>query len=130
MQLQIISQSLGTLHPDQNGFLQLRAEAHCQPVCPCARPVIGWPGICDEGSASPEDVSCPSCKTQIEDGHMGVIIELHNNKRKMYPQTQIQNTFSLTTKHKLTAKVEGWHLCTATPSFKVSQYVKIFCSFH
>lgn len=66
MQLQVISQSLGTLHSDQNGFLQLRAEAHCQPVCPRARPVIGWPGVCDEGSASAEDVSCPSCRTQRE----------------------------------------------------------------
>lgn len=66
VQLQIIAQSFGTLHPDQNGFLQLCAEAHCQPVCPCARPVIGWPGVCDEGSASPEDVCCPSCKTQRE----------------------------------------------------------------
>lgn len=68
VQLQVVSESLGALHPDQNGFLQLRAEAHCQPVCPCARPVIGRPGVCDEGSASPEDVSCPSCKTQREDG--------------------------------------------------------------
>lgn len=64
VQLQVISQSFSTLYPDQNSLLQLRAEAHCQPVCPCARPVIGWPGICDEGSASPEDVGCPSCKTQ------------------------------------------------------------------
>lgn len=80
MQLQIISQSLGTLYSDQNGLPQLSAEAHCQPVCPCARPVIGWPGICDEGSASPEDVSCPSCKTHKEEGKMGVINELwHNN---------------------------------------------------
>lgn len=63
VQLQVVSQSLGALHPDQNSFLQLRAEAHCQPVCPSARPVIGWPGICDEGSSSPEDVCCPSCKT-------------------------------------------------------------------
>ena len=62
VQLQVVPQSLGALHPDQDGLLQLRAEAHCQPVCPCARPVIGGPGICDEGSSSPEDVSCPSCK--------------------------------------------------------------------
>lgn len=72
VQLQVISQSLGALYPDQNCLLQLRAEAHCQPVCPCARPVIGWPGICDEGSASPEDVSCPSCKTHKEHGRRGL----------------------------------------------------------
>lgn len=64
VQLQIVAQSFRTLHPDQNGLLQLRAEAHCQPVCPRARPVIGWPGVRDEGSSSPEDVSCPSCKTK------------------------------------------------------------------
>lgn len=64
VQLQVVAQSLGALHPDQNSFLQLRAEAHCQPVCPSARPVIGWPGICDEGSSSPEDVCRPSCKTE------------------------------------------------------------------
>lgn len=64
MKLQIVAQSFRTLHPDQNCLLQLCAEAHCQPVCPCARPVIGWPGVRDEGSSSPEDVSCPSCKTQ------------------------------------------------------------------
>lgn len=64
VQLQVVSQSLGALYPDQNGFLQLRAEAHCQPVCPRARPVIGWPGVCDEGSASSKDVRCPSCEIQ------------------------------------------------------------------
>lgn len=69
VQLQIISESLGALHPDQNGFLQLCAEAHCQPVCPCTRPVIGWPGVRDEGSASPEDVSCPSCWEKEKNTH-------------------------------------------------------------
>lgn len=63
VQLQVVAQSLGALHPDQNCLLQLRAEAHRQPVCPSARPVVGRPGVRDEGSASAEDVCCPSCKT-------------------------------------------------------------------
>lgn len=61
VQLQVVSQSLGTLHPEQHGLLELRAEAHRQPVCPRARPVVGGPGVRDEGSSSPEDVGCPSC---------------------------------------------------------------------
>lgn len=82
VQLQVISQSPGTLHPDQNSLLQLCAEAHCQPVCPCARPVIGWPGICDEGSASPEDVCCPSCKTQGGKGNYGLVLQ-HLDKKEV-----------------------------------------------
>lgn len=91
VQLQVISQSPGTLHPDQNSLLQLCAEAHCQPVCPCARPVIGWPGICDEGSASPEDVCCPSCKTQGGKGNYGLVLQ-HLDKKEVSMLSELWNT--------------------------------------
>ena len=60
MNLQVVSQSLRALHPDQHSVLELRAEAHGQPVCPGARPVVGRPGVRDEGSSPAEDVRRPS----------------------------------------------------------------------
>lgn len=92
VQLQVISQSLGTLHSDQNGLLQLSAKAHCQPVCPCARPVIGWPGVCDEGSASSEDVCCPSCKKRTKEMEKGGYHSVATEICEDFSQMQVKNT--------------------------------------
>lgn len=60
VKLHIVSETLGALHPHQNGLLQLSAEAHSQPVCPRARTVIRGPRVRDEGSSTAEDVGSPS----------------------------------------------------------------------
>lgn len=60
VQLKIVSQSRGALHPDQDGLLLLGAEAHGQAVGSCAWPLIGSPGEGDESPSFPKDISCPS----------------------------------------------------------------------
>lgn len=60
VQLKIVSEPMGALHPHQDGVLLLRAEAHGQPVGPGAGTLIGGPGERDESSALPKDVRGPS----------------------------------------------------------------------
>lgn len=59
MQLKIVSEPMGALHPHQDGVLLLRAEAHGQPVGSGAGTLIGGPGECDQSSSLPEDIRGP-----------------------------------------------------------------------
>ena len=60
VQLQVVSQSVGALHANQNGVLLLGAEPHGEPVSPGAGAVVGRPGVRDEGPSFPKYVRGPS----------------------------------------------------------------------
>ena len=47
LQLQVVSQARGAVHPDQHRVLQVRAEAHRQAVRTRAGPVVGGPRVRD-----------------------------------------------------------------------------------
>lgn len=59
MQLKVVSEPVGALHPHQDGVLLLRAEAHGQPVGAGAGTLVGGPGERDESAALPEDIGGP-----------------------------------------------------------------------
>lgn len=61
VQLKIVSEPVGALHPHQDGVLLLRAEAHGQPVGAGAGTLVGGPGERDESAALPEDIGGPGC---------------------------------------------------------------------
>ena len=47
LQLQVVSEARGAVHPHQHRVLQVRAEAHCQAVRARARAVVGGPRVSD-----------------------------------------------------------------------------------
>lgn len=47
MQHHVVAQTRSAVDPDQDAILQGRTEADSQPVCPGARPLIGWPAKCN-----------------------------------------------------------------------------------
>lgn len=66
MQLQVVSEAGGTVHPHQHSTPLVRAEAHGQAVHPRTGPVIGGPRVGDECSPLPKDVCGPGCKEKRE----------------------------------------------------------------
>lgn len=59
MQHEVIPEAWGAVDADQDALLQGGAEAHGQPVCAGAGPLVRRPLERDEASALPEDVRCP-----------------------------------------------------------------------
>lgn len=66
VQLKIVSEPVGALHPHQDGVLLLRAEAHGQPVGAGAGALVGGPGERDESAALPEDIGGPGWRREKE----------------------------------------------------------------
>lgn len=62
VQLQVVPEAGGAVHPHQHGAPLVRAEAHGQAVHPRARPVVGRPCVGDERSPLPKDVCGPGCR--------------------------------------------------------------------
>ena len=59
VQLKVVSEPMGALHPHQDGVLLLRAEAHGQPVGSGAGSLVGGPGERDESPPLTEDIRGP-----------------------------------------------------------------------
>lgn len=62
MEHDVVSQARGAVDTDQDAVLDGGAEAHRQPVCPCARPLVVGPCVCDQTSSFTEDVCGASCR--------------------------------------------------------------------
>lgn len=62
VQLQVVPEAGGAVHPHQHSAPLVRAEAHGQAVHPRAGPVIGGPRVGDERSPLPKDVCGPGCR--------------------------------------------------------------------
>lgn len=76
VQLQVVSEARGAVHPHQHSTALVGAEAHGQAVHPRAGPVIGGPRVGDECSPLPKDVRSPSCgENERETGRNDVRIE-------------------------------------------------------
>lgn len=66
MQHQIVPQTRGAVNPDQDAVFQGGAETNGQPVCPGARPLVGWPVEQNEASSFAKDVRGPSWAEEME----------------------------------------------------------------
>ena len=62
MKLEEVSEPVGALHADQNGVLLQRAEAHGQAVGARAGPLVGSPGVGDEGACFTKDIRGSRCR--------------------------------------------------------------------
>lgn len=58
----VVTQTWGTVDADEDAVLDGSAKAHCQPVCPCARPLIIRPCVCDQTPSFTKDVGGSSCE--------------------------------------------------------------------
>lgn len=57
----VVTQAGGAINADQNAIFDGGAEAHRQPVCPCARPLVIGPGVCDQPTSFTKDVRGARC---------------------------------------------------------------------
>ena len=68
MKLEEVSEPVGALHTDQDGVLLQRTEAHGQAVGPRTRPLVGSPGVGDEGASFTKDIRGSSCRGERDGG--------------------------------------------------------------
>lgn len=61
MEHDVVAQTWGAVDADQNPVSDGRAEAHRQPVRPCARPFVVGPRVRDQTPSFTEDVGGSSC---------------------------------------------------------------------
>lgn len=57
----VVAQTRGAVDADQDAVFDGGAEAHCQPVRPCARPLIIGPRVCDQTPSFTKDICGASC---------------------------------------------------------------------
>lgn len=61
MEHDVVPQAWGTVDAYEDGVLDGGAKAHCQPVCPCARPLVVGPCVGDQPSSFAIDIGGASC---------------------------------------------------------------------
>lgn len=64
----VVAQTWGAVDADQDAVFDGRAEAHRQPVRPCARPLVVRPRVRDQPSSFPKDVRGARCGKTREVG--------------------------------------------------------------
>lgn len=57
----IVAQARGAVNADQDAVFDGGAEAHGQPVCPCAWPLIIGPSVRDQAPSFAKDVRGARC---------------------------------------------------------------------
>lgn len=57
----VVTQAGGAVNADKNAVFDGGAETHCQPVRPCARPLVIGPGVCDQPPSFTKDVGGARC---------------------------------------------------------------------
>lgn len=57
----VVAQAGGAVNADQDAVFDGGAEAHGQPVCPCAWPLVIGPGVGDQAPSFTEDVRGARC---------------------------------------------------------------------
>lgn len=85
MEHDVVAQARRAVDADQDAVLDGGAKANCQPVCPCAWPLVIWPRVRDQSAAFAKDVCGARCrKTKIKQFNTSSIsIENQENiKRK------------------------------------------------
>lgn len=58
----VVTQTWGTVDADEDAVLDGGAKAHCQPVCPRARPLVIGPRVRDQTPSFTKDVGGASCE--------------------------------------------------------------------
>lgn len=71
MEHDVVAQTRGAVDADQDAVLDGGAEAHCQPVRPCARPLVVGPRVRDQTPSFAEDVGGASCENTRGEGKKG-----------------------------------------------------------
>lgn len=61
MEHDVVTQTRGAVDADEDAVLDGGAEAHCQPVRPCARPLVIGPRVRDQTPSFTEDIRGASC---------------------------------------------------------------------
>lgn len=57
----VVAQARGAVNADQDAIFDGGAEAHGQPVCPCAWPLIIGPSVRDQAPSFTKDVCGARC---------------------------------------------------------------------
>lgn len=57
----VVPQTRGAVDADEDAVLDGRTEAHCQPVRPCAGPLVIRPRVCDQTPSFAKDVCGARC---------------------------------------------------------------------
>lgn len=61
VQHDVVAETRGAVNADEDAVFDGGAEAHCQPVRPCARPLIIRPRVCDQTPSFTKDVCGARC---------------------------------------------------------------------
>lgn len=92
LKLQVVSQTRGAVHPNQDCILLLGAEADSQPVCSCAWSVIGWPCVHNKPSITSEYVCGSRC---IKKERQKIISMCNKISKKVFSSQSLSFNFVL-----------------------------------